>query len=224
MNDKPFYVDNSIGLRKTYADLLSDVSLIQKIPSVFGSDNYYQLFTLMIAAIYSDAELALSQDPLYDTEMSGMGAQTTAVSRIRVTELANTIVRSECKIGVFTSGTTGRPRLIQHRTETLIRSVRANDHHRDDVWGLTYHPASFAGLQVFFQAVFNINPLINLTGLNARTVNKTIQNQNITHISATPTWMRLACSDEAVHQQVRHITTGGEIADCALIEQIERKF
>jgi len=225
MNDKLFYIDKSIGLRKTYADLLRDVNLIQSIPSVVWCDTYYQLFTMLVAAKINSTDLALSQYPLSNSEENGENTQTTAYIRnLSLPLLAASIASSTCKIGVFTSGTTGRPKLVQHRTETLTRSVQTSDRHQFDVWGLTYHPASFAGLQVFFQAVSNTNPIIRLAELDASAVHKAIEDQSVTHISATPTWIRLICSDKIVHDSVCLITTGGEIADRLLIDQIGAAF
>ncbi len=225
MNDKLFYVDRSIGLRKTYADLLRDVNLIQSIPSIVWYDTYYQLFTMLLAAKINNTDLALSQYPLSNSEANNANTQTTAYTRnLNLPLLAASIASSTCKIGVFTSGTTGRPKLVQHRTETLTRSVQTSDRHQFDVWGLTYHPASFAGLQVFFQAISNTNPIIRLAELDASAVHKAIDDQSVTHISATPTWMRLICSDKIVHDSVCHITTGGEIADRLLIDQIGAAF
>ena len=180
---------------------------------------------MLIAAVCCNAELALSQDCVSDSEHSGTKLQKVA-SRLNLglSDIADTISLSTCKIGVFTSGTTGRPKLVQHRMETLIRSVRTGDRHQSDVWGLTYHPASFAGLQVFFQAVCNLNPLVRLTALDASAVHEAIHQQKVTHISATPTWMRLVCSDGVVHEDVRQITTGGEIAEHSLIDQVETTF
>ena len=68
MNDKLFYIDKSIGLRKTYADLLRDVNLIPSIPSVVWYDTYYQLFTMLVAAKINNTDLALSQYPLSNSE------------------------------------------------------------------------------------------------------------------------------------------------------------
>ena len=108
--------------------------------------------------------------------------------------------------------------------ETLARSVRNTPHHQNDIWGLTYHPASFAGLQVVLQAISNSNPLIRLTGLQTSAVHVEIRREGITHISATPTWLRLMCSDGVVHNHVSNITTGGEIADRTLIDQARTWF
>ncbi len=51
-----------------------------------------------------------------------------------------------------TSGTTGTPKIVVHRLETLARSIRAGSSDRDDVWGLAYGTSRFAGLQVLLQA------------------------------------------------------------------------
>ncbi len=220
MESKPFYIDSSLGLCKSYADLLRDAAEIREIPCTYGSEKIYEVFTVLLAAICNDVEIVLTSD-----SSKNSGDHTVSFNAItEFSKLQNTVTNSQCKIGVFTSGTTGRPKVIQHRTDTLIRSVKTGERHRNDVWGLTYHPASFAGLQVFFQAICNSNPLIRLSGLEASAVHEAIRNEGVTHLSATPTWMRLVCSDSVVHPHVLSITTGGEITDRALIQQIESTF
>ena len=221
MENKLFYVDSSIGLRRSYDDLLQDAALITQIPNAYWSKNIYDLLTVLVAAICNDASLALTPND----SMEIQGVQRISSSSITgLSKLQSKITNSCCRLGVFTSGSTGRPKLIEHSIETLTRFVRRSDKHRDDIWGLVYHPSSFAGLQVFFQAIFNGNPLVRLLGLDAPSIHHAIECQGVTHISSTPTMMRLLCSDEVVHRRVRYITTGGEITERSLISRVQLTF
>jgi len=131
---------------------------------------------------------------------------------------------SGCRVGLLTSGTTGQPKLIMHSLADLTRHVQTAPRHRSDRWGLAYHPTRFAGLQVFLQALANRNPLIRLFGLSPSEMHATIEQQQITHLSATPTLLRLLISDSITHPHVQRVTVGGEVADQQLLQAVKATF
>ena len=220
MENKPFYIDSSVGLCKSYADLLRDAAAMRNIPNTYWSVEIYDIFTVLIAAICNDAEIALTQD----SSIKSVDESVSLHAFTELSKLQSKITNSHCKIGMVTSGTTGRAKSISHSITTLTRSVRFGDRHREDIWGLAFQPTSFAGLQVFFQAICNGNTMVRLAGLDASVIHDAIERHAVTHISATPTMMRLMCSDGAVHAGVHQITTGGEVADKSLIRQIKSTF
>lgn len=114
------------------------------------------------------------------------------------------------KLSLFTSGTTGLPKKVTHTFATLTRFVSVSEKHRNDIWGYAYNPTHMAGVQVFFQALLNGNPMVRLFGLSPELCYKEISEYNITHISATPTFYRLLLSDGAVFTSVKRVTSGGE--------------
>ncbi len=128
------------------------------------------------------------------------------------------------RIGLFTSGTTGKPKLVLHALDSLTRAVRVGDKHRTDVWGLAYHPAHFAGLQVFFQALANRNRIVRLYGLESAQMHSAIEQERITHLSATPTLMRLLVSDPQSHAKVTSVTLGGERMEADLLGKLTVMF
>lgn len=138
----------------------------------------------------------------------------------------NAIVQtSRSELGIMTSGSTGAPKLIWHGMDSLTRAVRVAAHHADDVWGLAYHPAHFAGLQVLFQALANRNTLVRLHGLEPTAVHQSIERHRLTHLSATPTFLNLLCTQHSnSHPSVKRITTGGERLPPPLIDRIARMF
>jgi hypothetical protein len=134
------------------------------------------------------------------------------------------ILASKSKIGIASSGTTGKPKWVYHRMDTLARSVKVSSSHRDDVWGLAYSPDRFAGMQVFLQAICNLNTIVSLLGLPPDEIHAAIDAYSITHLSATPTWFRLLVNGTMKHETVRSITVGGEVCHPSLMTELQRVF
>ena len=134
------------------------------------------------------------------------------------------ILASKSKIGIASSGTTGKPKWVYHRMDTLARSVKVSSSHRDDVWGLAYSPDRFAGMQVILQAICNRNTIISLLGLPPDEIHAAIEAYSISRLSATPTWFRLLVNGTMKHETVRSITVGGEVCHPSLMTEMQRVF
>jgi acyl-CoA synthetase (AMP-forming)/AMP-acid ligase II len=90
---------------------------------------------------------------------------------------------------------------------------------------MAYHPTHFAGLQVIFQALANRNPLVRLFGLESKTIHQAVVAEQVSALSATPTFYRLLCTPDApIHPEVRQVTVGGERYSGKLAEQLHRVF
>jgi acyl-coenzyme A synthetase/AMP-(fatty) acid ligase len=129
------------------------------------------------------------------------------------------------KLTLHTSGTTGIPKKVSHPLQNLIRFAKVSDKHTNDVWGFAYHPTHIAGIQVFFQAILNSNPLIELFDSVPRAIilDRIIRNK-ITNLSATPTFYRLLFPLDSVYPFVTRITSGGERLDEGLISNLAKAF
>ncbi|QYR20251.1 fatty acid--CoA ligase family protein [Paenibacillus sp. sptzw28] len=127
---------------------------------------------------------------------------------------------------LYTSGTTGRPKKVSHHLKTLIRNVRCSGKYSNNVWAFAYNPTHMAGLQVFFQALWNHNTIIYAFGGEQRNLPSLLQEYEITHISATSTFYRNAIPFMKGREfpQVRRITFGGEKYDSGLEQQIKSIF
>ena len=247
MGNKRFFIDDATGQQIDYAQLVADVQQVDRLPPVVAMSSAYTLYQHLLAAFASDARVILVDDAsLVPTAEQTAAEQATAErndprsaqrltqrgglpwSKVADANNAQTIYQwlaaSDCRMGLFTSGTTGRPKLVQHSPATLLRAVRTGPRYQAHVWGLAYHPAHFAGLQVFFQAVCNANPLVQLYGHDADTQHDAIERHAITHLSGTPTLMRLLAGSGRVHARVHSITLGGEAADPILLEQLKAVF
>ena len=126
-----------------------------------------------------------------------------------------------------TSGTTGEPKLVEHRFTSLTRTVKTDAAKgKELVWGLLYELARFAGLQVFLQALLGGSRLVftdRSAGIEA-TVAQLI-GADCNALSATPTlWRRLMMCENTDRLSLRLATLGGEIADQAILTLLNARF
>jgi acyl-CoA synthetase (AMP-forming)/AMP-acid ligase II len=126
-----------------------------------------------------------------------------------------------------TSGTTGRPKMVRHRLDSLIRTVHATaDPSHPAVWGLLYEPTRFAGLQVVLQAMLGGGTLAipSPTQDLGRRLSE-LTKLGCTHLSATPTlWRRILMHPASQGLELSQITLGGEIVDEAILRSLRRAF
>jgi acyl-coenzyme A synthetase/AMP-(fatty) acid ligase len=131
--------------------------------------------------------------------------------------------RSGLRLRLFTSGSSGLPRSVEHSLDTLGRAIRIGAHHREDIWALTYRPNHIAGVQVVLQALANGNLVVDCTGLTPAASLEAMRRHGVTHLSATPTFYRLL-PDVAPLTSVRAVTLGGESVDAALLHRVATLF
>ena len=124
----------------------------------------------------------------------------------------------------MTSGTTGIPKTVTHDVHSLTRGIQVSKNHSRDVWGLAYPLEHLSGLQVLFQAILNGNTIVQLFGYSGRTIHTAIQDHSVTHLSCTPTFLKLLGTESNSHKNVRRLTTGGERIDSNTRASINQLF
>jgi acyl-coenzyme A synthetase/AMP-(fatty) acid ligase len=132
--------------------------------------------------------------------------------------------RGRSRLRLFTSGSTGLPRSVEHDVASLARAVRTGPHHRDDVWALTYRPTHIAAVQVVLQAVANSNLIVDVTGVAPSEALEAIRRHGVTHVSGTPTFFRLLPAGSGPAPAVRSVTLGGERSDEPLRRHLRQLF
>lgn len=126
-----------------------------------------------------------------------------------------------------TSGTTGVPKLIEHSTDSLIKTCKADiDRGKDFTWGLVYDPFRFAGLQVVLQALASGSRLVLCNQIGGVTDQVAfLRENNANALSATPTyWRKLLMSGGMKGHLFRQITLGGEPADQTILDALKSGF
>ncbi len=186
--------------------------------------DYYAIFKHIIVSLLLGEEIILLDADFSDTELinltsySNFSSFTSTIDKNKFPKFSykNELIDRlsnpplDWKLTLFTSGTTGIPKKVSHNFKSITRFVKVSEYNEKSIWGFAYNPTHMAGIQVFFQSLMNGNSIIRLFGLDLKDIYSEINNNEITHISATPTFYRLLlpCSENFL--SVKRITSGGE--------------
>ena len=129
---------------------------------------------------------------------------------------------------ILTTGTTGAQKGARHDWARLARSVRHPDEHSASRWLLAYNLNQFAGIQVMLHVLVSGATLVAPVTNRPQDALAAIQEFDVTHISATPTFWRLLAgrldAESAAGLSVEQITLGGEAAPESLIANLRELF
>lgn len=123
---------------------------------------------------------------------------------------------------LLTSGTTGRPKMVQHTLASLAGAIAPRESHTKVIWGTFYDIRRYGGLQVYLRAVLTRSSLL-VAGPQEPLANflKRAGEAGLTHISGTPShWRRALMSPQADRIAPRYIRLSGEIADQAILNSL----
>lgn len=230
---KYFIVDELFNIQKAFTEFLDDLRANNDYCKVYRYSSFYDFFVNLVKALINNKDIVLIDAGFTDQEINNLGFShdlnrvETIINPVVIREghdLIDKIKNSQSKLTLFTSGTTGLPKLVEHTIPTLTRMLRAGDNYHKDVWGIAYNPTHIAGIQVLLQGLLNLNTLVYVFGLPSNKVALNIKRNNITHISATPTFFRLLVALRDVFPDVQRITLGGEKSDPKLYADIKASF
>ena len=208
-----------------YQTLLADLNSAKFFLRYLKTDSIYDCFLQILVATLSEEEIVLLDSDFTDSEIASLTNLQNGEYREMKIARAYADLKSvdelierldnikNAQITFFTSGTTGRPKKVSHRLQSITRFVKRESRHTSDIWGFAYNPTHIAGVQVFFQALLNKNKIVRLFELSVDGIFDTIENEKITHISATPTFYRMLISRNVSFDFVKRITSGGEKFD-----------
>ena len=209
----------------SYQTLLADLNSAKFFPLYLKTDSIYDCFLQILVATLSEKEIVLLDSDFTDSEIASLTNLQNGEYREMKIARAYADLKSvdelierldnikNAQITFFTSGTTGRPKKVSHRLQSITRFVKRESRHTSDIWGFAYNPTHIAGVQVFFQALLNKNKIVRLFGLSIDEIFDTIEKEKITYISATPTFYRMLISRNVSFDFVKRITSGGEKFD-----------
>ena len=235
-DNRIFFADSATGQAITYGQLVSDVAATTAVERFCKHLDYYEVLKSIVVSMLAGQPLTLLDGELTEAEVEALVGDdmplvgtTTPINLKHITtsdQLLEALrtTPDAWRVVLYTSGTTGRPKQVAHTYGTITRNVRCSERHASHVWGFAYNPTHMAGLQVFFQALLNGNPIVRLFGLPKDEILRQIGEHGVTHISATPTFYRLLLPCDDIFTSVERITSGGEKFDPHTLEQLQHCF
>jgi acyl-CoA synthetase (AMP-forming)/AMP-acid ligase II len=128
---------------------------------------------------------------------------------------------------LLTSGTTGLPKLVRHTLASLTGAISPrNPSSVPIVWSTLYDIRRYGGLQIFLRAALTGAPLV-LSGAQESIAAflSRAGGRGITHISGTPSqWRRVLMSPSANKIVPAYLRLSGEIADQAILNQLQCQY
>ncbi|MCT4591245.1 MAG: fatty acid--CoA ligase family protein [Carboxylicivirga sp.] len=233
-----FLKDTANNRLITWDYLIDDINNTSVYNPYCKSDDYYTVFKHIIFSQIIGKEIILLDSDFTNEELIKLTGKSEfndldkPVNKNKLAlienkeQLINRLNQTSCnwKITLFTSGTTGIPKKVSHDFNGATRFVKISERNENSIWGFAYNPTHMAGMQVFFQALLNGNSIVRLFGLNTEGIYNEIHNQQITHISATPTFYRLLLPCAQTFPSVKRITSGGEKFSEKTFDQLTQCF
>jgi len=222
----------------TWDFLIDDINNTSIYNPYCWSADYYIIFKHIIFSLLVDEEIILLDSDFTESELINLTGHSDYAEFVKPVDRSIVpILRNQkelieklshtpesWKLTLFTSGTTGIPKKVSHNFRSITRFVKVSESNEKSIWGFAYNPTHMAGIQVFFQALLNGNSIIRLFGLNPEDIYDRINNYQITHISATPTFYRLLLPNDETFTSVQRITSGGEKFNEKTIKQLNKIF
>lgn len=217
-----FWVEPSTGRSISYKNFTNRLSNRESYTPVVSASDPIEIFENIIISAISEGKITLLDPNFSSDTLEKVGyrkedlREKKKIKKIKLKspkDLRNRIsaVSNDWTVKIFTSGTTGKPKAVEQSFGALTRSVRTGPNYRDDIWGFAYSPTHFAGIQVFFQAIFNLNEIVDIYNLSPKEIGESILEHEITHISSTPTFYRMRLQRlGGTYESVKRLTSGGE--------------
>ncbi len=220
----------------TYEQFIEDLNSSKSFHRYIYNSNPYEVFLNFIGNILNDYNFEILDHDFSKNEIENLGlsygdiGKTVNVNKVYIENKYDLLKRIACErngsqIIMYTSGTTGKPKKVTHMFRNLMSSCKIDEKFTNDIWAFAYNPTHFAGVQVFLQAFINGNTMVYVFDKDSRDVIDLINNENITRISATPTFYKkvIPIITEEV-KMVKSLTSGGEKFDYHLIPHIKKVF
>jgi acyl-coenzyme A synthetase/AMP-(fatty) acid ligase len=128
---------------------------------------------------------------------------------------------------MFTSGTSGAPKMVVHTLAGLTGAIKRDvTHESPAVWATFYDIRRYGGLQIFFRALIDGASLV-LSSADEPVGDHLLRLGacGVTHISGTPShWRRVLMSPQARAMAPGYVRLSGEIADQTVLDNLAAMY
>ncbi|HEU5480823.1 MAG TPA: AMP-binding protein, partial [Candidatus Tumulicola sp.] len=166
---------------------------------------------------------AIASDRPADT-FGSLGVEcTVSIARSLHPAPVDRVARHDTEWILFTSGTTGVPKMVVHTLGTLTGAIRRSGSLAGPlVWATFYDIRRYGGLQILFRALLGGGSLVlSAPGESAPAFLARTSEHRVTHITGTPShWRRALMSPAARTISPTYARLSGEIADQAIIDHL----
>jgi acyl-coenzyme A synthetase/AMP-(fatty) acid ligase len=127
---------------------------------------------------------------------------------------------------MFTSGTTGPPKMVVHDLAGLTGAIKPQTGADPVVWATFYDIRRYGGLQILLRGLVGGGSMaISGEDESIRDYMQRLGKIGVTHISGTPTHWRKALANHAPELfSPSYVRLSGEIADQAVLDQLKKSF
>lgn len=232
---RPWLIDGRTSACVSYIELLAQLNVADaKFRPLCRPASTREALTQIAIAVAFDADLTLLDPDFGAREIEALGFSPAQLNQpVPVRRSAPITMEtwrrkaggeSRARLGLFTSGSTGLPKLVWQGVANLARAVKVSPRHAEAVWALAYRATHIAGIQVCLQALANGCPLVDVWSMERGEIFSALERHGVTHVSATPSFYRLLLPADRALPGMRSVTLGGESADARLLEKLAALF
>jgi len=127
---------------------------------------------------------------------------------------------------LFTSGTTGRPKMVQHSLAGLLSPSADRPPAAQAIWSTFYDIRRYGGLQILLRALVGGGSMVlsDHAGQGGQFLARA-GTSRVSHMSGTPShWRRTLMSPSASLIQPLYVRLSGEIADQAILDSLAQAY